>query len=432
MDIATAAGAAKKASIEMAMLKGEVKNSALRAIAQALTANADKIAEANALDIGNAKKSNLALPLLKRLKFDQAKLAEACAGIESLIRLEDPVGKTLAATELDHGLELFKVTCPIGVIGVIFESRPDALVQISSLCLKSSNAVLLKGGAEAANTNRILADIIYEAAIGAGLPAGWLSLVETRQGVIDMLKMDKFVDLLIPRGSNEFVQYIMNNTNIPVMGHAAGICHLYVDKAADIEMAVRVTTDSKCQYSAVCNALETLLVHQDIAKAFLPKIQATLEEKNVEIRGCERTRDIIGVEAATEEDWTTEYLDLIVSVKVVSDMTEAIDHINTYGSKHTDAIVTGDKTAAAMFMEMVDSADVFCNCSTRFADGFRYGLGAEVGISTSKLHARGPVGLEGLTIYKWKLVGNGHIVADYSRTDGKKYTHKKLNKDFEL
>ena len=251
-------------------------------------------------------------------------------------------------------------------------------------------------------------------------------------GVIEMLKMDKDIDLLIPRGSNEFVRYIMDNTNIPVLGHAAGICHVYVDRAAQLDMAVKIVVDAKCQYCAVCNAAETLLVHKDIAKEFLPRIKAVFEERGVEIRGDEKTQGFIDVNAATEIDWSTEYLDYIISVKVVDSLDEAIEHINKYGSKHTDSIVTADKNAAAAFMNLVDSADVFWNASTRFSDGFRYGLGAEVGISTNKIHARGPVGLEGLLIYKWKLIGRGQVVADYSGKDAKKFTHKKLNKKFEI
>ncbi len=431
MGILETAIAARSASIKTAALKSDVKNSALAAIAIALRENSDVIAAANSADIANAEKENLGKPLLKRLKFDAAKIEDVCAGLESLIKLDDPVGQTLSATELDEGLELYKVGCPIGVIGVIFESRPDALVQISALCLKSGNAVLLKGGSEAAETNRALAGIITDASVKAGIPAGWLGLLETRSDVAEMLSMDKYIDLIVPRGSNEFVQYIMSNTNIAVLGHADGICHVYIDNQADIDMAVDIAIDSKCQYCAVCNAMETLLVHSDIAEEFLPKVCAVLKEQNVEIRGCDKTRQIIDAVEATQQDWATEYLDLIVSIKVVDSLDDAIEHINTYGSGHTDAIVTNGKAAAAKFMDLVDSADVLHNCSTRFSDGFRFGLGAEVGISTNKIHARGPVGLEGLLIYKYRLIGNGHIVKSYA-TGEKTFTHKRLNKDFEL
>ncbi len=425
MSIAEKAKKAKSASILLSAAKTDIKNNALAQIAEALKNKSAEIIAANQKDLRLAEKNKLASPLLKRLKFDEGKIADVCAGIESLIKLDDPVGKTLTATELDEGLNLYKVSCPIGVIGVVFESRPDALVQISTLCLKSGNAVLLKGGSEAANTNKILAKVIADATAKAGIPDGWIQLLETRQDVAEMLKMDEDIDLVIPRGSNEFVRYIMNHTNIPVLGHADGICHVYVDGAADIDMAVKIAVDSKCQYVAVCNATETLLVDSKIAKEFLPKVKAAFDAKNVELRGCKKTRSIIKVKPASEKDWATEYLDYILSVKVVEGVDEAIEHINHYGSHHTDAIVTQDKATAEKFLDLVDSAGVFWNCSTRFSDGYRYGLGAEVGVSTTKIHARGPVGLEGLLIYKWKLLGSGQIVADYAEGK-KKFTHKKL------
>jgi len=426
MNISEIAAVAGAASIQMASAKTDVKNNALAEIAKALKQHTAEIVSANKEDLVTAEKNNLAAPLLKRLKFDESKIADVCAGTESVIKLDDPVGKTITATELDKGLELYKVSCPIGVIGVVFESRPDALVQISTLCLKSGNAVLLKGGSEAAKTNRILAEVISEASEKAGLPKVWIQLLETRQDVAQMLALDEYIDLVIPRGSNEFVRYIMDNTNIPVLGHADGICHVYIDSDADLDMAVNITVDSKCQYVAVCNAAETLLVNNKIAEKFLPKIKTALEENAVELRGCEKTASIIEVKPATQKDWSTEYLDYILSIKIVDGLGQAIDHINRYGSGHTDAIVTADKGKAESFMALVDSANVFWNCSTRFADGFRYGLGAEVGISTNKIHARGPVGLEGLVIYKWKLLGNGQVVADYSGSEAKKFTHKKL------
>jgi len=425
MSISQLAAAAKSASIQLAAAETRAKNKALAEIVGALKQRSDEIISANKHDLSAAEKNNLAAPLLKRLKFDQGKIAEVCAGIESLIKLDDPVGKTISATELDANLELYKVSCPIGVIGVVFESRPDALVQISTLCLKSGNAVLLKGGSEAAKTNRILADVISQAGGKAGLPMGWIHLLETRQDVAEMLALDEYIDLIIPRGSNQFVRYIMDNTTIPVLGHAEGICHVYVDGDADLDMAVNIVVDSKCQYVAVCNAAETLLVDDAIAKEFLPRIKTALEARNVELRGCPKTAAIIDVKPATEQDWSTEYLDYILSIKVVAGLDEAIEHVNRYGSRHTDAIVTADKEKAEKFMRLIDSANVFWNCSTRFSDGYRYGLGAEVGISTNKIHARGPVGLEGLVIYKWKLIGAGQIVADYCGPNAKKFTHKK-------
>jgi glutamate-5-semialdehyde dehydrogenase len=431
MTIKELAQAAKKASITLAAVDSKTKNNALEAIAVALDKHRADIETANKIDLKACENTNLAAPLLKRLKFDDKKIDETIEGIRSLISLPDPVGETLVSTELDKDLELYKVSCPIGVIGVIFESRPDALVQISTLCLKSGNATLLKGGSEAANTNRIIAQIINEASVKAGIPAGWIQLLETRSDVNEMLRMDDYIDLIIPRGSNEFVKYIMDHSNIAVLGHADGICHVYVDESADIEMAVKIIVDSKTQYVAVCNAAETLLVHEKIAGKFLPAAKTALEAAKVELRGDERTQQLIQVMTASEKDWATEYLDYILSIKVVKNIDEAIEHINTYGSGHTDSIVTSDKETAGKFMNQVDSGDVFWNCSTRFSDGFRYGLGAEVGISTNKIHARGPVGLEGLMIYKWKLIGNGHIVSDYS-SGKKKFTHKKIQKKFEI
>ncbi len=429
--IETLAQQARQASIKMGALTTAQKNQALKTIAQALKTHESRILEVNQHDLDRAEKDQVKPVLIKRLKFDSSKLAGVIEGIDSTIKLDDPTGRTLACTELDKGLELYRVSSPIGVLGIVFESRPDALVQISTLALKSGNAVLLKGGSEAAESNRILADVIYQASLEAGLPEGWMALLETREDVKSMLALDEYIDLVIPRGSNEFVKYIMDNTRIAVLGHADGICHIYIDKAADLEMAVNVSFDSKCQYAAVCNAVETLLVHRDIATDFLGAIRDKYEMANVELRGCEKTQGLIDCKPATDEDWRTEYNDLVLSIKIVESVEEAIDHINTYSSHHTDAIITSDKTAAKRFLELVDSADVFWNCSTRFADGFRYGLGAEVGISTHKIHARGPVGLEGLVTYKWKLIGSGQYVAQYG-PNGKSFTHKKLDKELEI
>lgn len=432
MDIREIAARAKQAAIQLAAVSTDTKNRALTEIAVALASNSAAIVAANQKDLRRAAQEKLAAPLLKRLGFDEEKINEACVGLQSVVGLDDPVGKTLSAMELDHGLELFKVSRPIGVIGVIFESRPDALVQISALCLKSGNGVLLKGGSEAAQTNRVLADIIARASVKAGIPDGWIGLLETRGDVADMLGLDESIDLIIPRGSNAFVKYIMDHTRIPVLGHADGICHVYIDKAADADMAVKIALDSKAQYVAVCNAAETILVHQAVAQLILPRLKDALEAKGVEIRACEASRQIIDGRPADSQDWSSEYLDLIVSIKVVPDMGAALDHINHYGSGHTDVIVSDDQSRAVRFMDLADTADAFWNCSSRFADGFRYGLGAEVGISTNKIHARGPVGLEGLLIYQWRLVGNGHVVADYSGPAAKGYTHKKIDKRFSL
>jgi len=427
MDIKQVCVKAGEASIRMAELDGAAKNMALSAIADALLENKNKLVAANNEDMKRSREEKLAEPLLKRLKFDEKKIEDVVEGIRSLMSLEEPVGRTLLSTMLDDGLELYKVTCPIGVIGIIFESRPDALVQISTLCLKSGNSVLLKGGREARETNRALTEIIEGASIAAGLPEGWITLLESRDDVNEMLKMDEYIDLVIPRGSNEFVRYIMENSKIPVMGHADGICHVYVDKDADLTMAEKITVDSKTQYVAVCNATETLLVHEAVAGRFLPALKEEFDRRQVEIHGDEGTRKIIAVKAADETDWSTEYLDYTISIKLVRDADEAIEHINTYGSGHTDSIVTSNKLTAVRFMNLVDSGNVFWNASTRFSDGFKYGFGAEVGISTSKLHARGPVGLDGLLSYKYMLIGNGHIVDDYA-SNRKSFKHLGLKK----
>ncbi len=425
MEMKQAASLAKQASIACAPLSGEVKNKALLAISQALMDHQDEIVEQNRLDLEQSEKESLSMPLIKRLKFDREKIKHAVEGLKSLAQLEDPVGKLQLQTELDDDLVLTKVTCPIGVIGVIFESRPDALVQIAALCLKSGNAVLLKGGREALRTNKIVSDIILKASIEAGIPNHWLYNVTTRDEVADMLKLDDKIDLIIPRGSNAFVRYIIENSRIPVLGHADGICHGYIHKDASCDMAVSVAVDSKTQYVAVCNAMETLLVHEAIAKEYLPMLQEALEPYKVMIHGCEKTRAIIPCALATEEDWETEYLDYELAIKVVADMKEAIEHINRYGSGHTETIVTESIETAEAFMQLVDSGNVFHNCSTRFSDGFKYGFGAEVGISTNKIHARGPVGLDGLVIYKYKLHGNGHIADDYAK-GRKAFTHNRI------
>lgn len=414
------AAKAREASYSMAVLTREQKDSALKAIADALNSEKDRIIAANAEDLANAEAADLEKPLIKRLKFADAKIADVTDGILSLMTLEDPVGKQTLHTTLDDGLELYRVTCPIGVIGVIFESRPDALVQIATLCLKSGNAVFLKGGSEAANTNKVLSEVIYEAGIKAGLPEGWLNLLTTRAEISDMLKLDEYIDLIIPRGSNAFVQYIMQNTNIAVLGHADGVCHTYINEKADPAKALKVAVDAKTQYVSVCNATETFLVDEALKDTFLKDLIKTLRDAGVTIYGDDYVSEAFGAEKVAE--WHHEYLDMKCSVKVVSGIDEAIAHINRYGSGHTDAIITEDKAAADRFMLGVDSGSVLVNCSTRFADGFRYGFGAEVGISTSKIHARGPVGLEGLVSYKYKLLGNGDIVGDYA-SGAKKFKH---------
>lgn len=422
----TIAQSAREAAIPLAALPGKARDEALLCMADSLKRHGDAIEKANLLDMEAAQRDGLAEPLLKRLRFDPAKNAQAREGLVALAALPDPIGHTQLARELSPGLNLYRVSCPIGVIGVIFESRPDALVQIASLCLKSGNAVLMKGGREALHTNRALYAALVEATESLGLPAHWLSLLETRDDVAAMLKMDEAIDLIIPRGSNDFVRYIMDNSRIPVLGHADGICHVYVDKGADIQMAVDIAVDSKAQYVSVCNAAETLLVHKDIAKDYLPAMAAAMKEEGVALRGCPETRKIISVEAATEEDWDTEYLDYMLSVAVVESLKAAIAHINRHGSGHTDVIVTEDEQAACAFMTLVDSAGVYQNCSSRFADGFRYGFGAEVGVATGKIHARGPMGIEGLCTYKYKLFGHGHTLASFDRGE-RAHTHRDID-----
>lgn len=433
-DIKAAAITARQAALVLGQTTEDQRNAALEAIAQALAANRDKIFEANARDLELAEKmmakGELGEPLLNRLRADEAKLNnEIIPGIHSVAGQEDPIGKTQVARELDEGLNLYRVTVPIGVIGVVFESRPDALVQIACLCLKSGNAVMLKGGSEAFHSNRALAEIIVAATAGLdGIPDGWLHLLEAREEVAAILELHDLIDLIIPRGGNELVQHIMNNTKIPVMGHADGICHVYVDSDADLEKAKSIALDAKVQYVSVCNAVETLLVHRDVAEDFLPEMLDIYREAGVEVRGDETVvQSGEGVIPATEADWATEYLEMIISVKVVDDLEAAIEHINRYSSHHTDAIITEDQSAANRFLQAVDSASVMHNASTRFADGFRYGLGAEVGISTNRLHSRGPVGLDGLVIYKYVVTGDGHIAGDYVGDGGRTFTHRALD-----
>ena len=408
------AASMKLQSPVMAATSLDERNQALARIREALLDNREAIFSANEADLAAAQEHGVAAPIVKRLKFDEAKLEGVCEGIQDLISLPDPVGQVQLRRELDEGLVLVRETCPIGVIGVIFEARPDALVQISTLCLKSGNCALLKGGSETMRTNKALFEVIYAAAVEAGLPEGCLFQVEAREEISELLACDESVDLLIPRGSNEFVRYIMDHTRIPVMGHADGICHVYVDTDADIQTAIDVAVDAKTQYVAVCNACETLLVARPAAPDLVPALVQALQAANVEVRGDDEVRALVDCAPATDEDWDTEYLSLVISVKVVADVDEAISHINRHGSHHTDAIVTQNAQTAERFQQLVDSAGVYWNVSTRFADGFRYGFGAEVGISTSKLHARGPVGLDGLVTYKYKLSGDAHIVADYA------------------
>lgn len=425
MNIKEEARHMKLAAPILAATTNEQRNAALEAIAVALEEKQAEIFQANAQDLAAADENGVTGATKKRLKFDDNKLRDCIAGLRQLQTLPDPLGKTLLARELDEGLTLTRMSVPIGVIGVIFEARPDALVQIASLCIKSGNCAILKGGKETTYTNRVLFQIIKDCAIAAGLPGSALLQAEQHNEIDELLECDQDVDLLIPRGSNKFVRYIMDNTKIPVMGHSSGVCHIYVDADADQALALPILVDAKTQYAAACNAVETVLVHQKIAAEFLPKMADAFAKAGVIVRGTKEVSEYIPVDVIDDDAFGIEYGDLIVSVKLVENIQEAVAHINQYGSHHTDCILTTNDEAAVYFIQMVDSAGVYRNCSTRFADGFRYGFGAEVGISTGKIHARGPVGLEGLVTYKYKLIGEGQIVGDYAKGI-KQFHHKDL------
>jgi glutamate-5-semialdehyde dehydrogenase len=342
-------------------------------------------------------------------------------------KLEDPIGKVQIHREIDTGLILKRITCPLGVLGIIFEARPEAAIQIVSLAIKSGNGVILKGGKEALHSCTAIVKAIKQGLSHTAVNPDVVQLLTTREEILELLQLDKYVDLIIPRGSNAFVKFVQDNTRIPVLGHADGICHLYVDQAADIAKAISITVDSKIQYPAACNAIETLLVHSSIAAEFLPQVATALQAQNVELKGDERTIQILSdIATATEIDWQTEYSDLILAIKIVDSLNEAISHIENYGSRHTEAIITEDITAAETFQGLVNAAGVYHNCSTRFADGFRYGFGAEVGISTQQMPPRGPVGLEGLITYKYQMSGNGHIVKTYTGANAKSFSHRDL------
>jgi glutamate-5-semialdehyde dehydrogenase len=430
--LATLAHQTREAARQLAVLSTEARNQAIDSIASALEAASAEIVAANQADCEAALEEGLVKSLYGRLKLDATKLAAAIVGVRDVGRLPDPVGVRQIHRELDEGLVLQRVTCPLGVLGVIFEARPDAVMQIAALAIKSGNAVILKGGKEAVRSCEALVRAIHQGLSQAGIEPAVVRLLTTREETLELLRLDSYVDLIIPRGSNVFVQFVQENTRIPVLGHADGICHLYIDRSADLTKAVTITVDAKTQYPSACNTIETLLIHQAIAPKFLPQVIPALQAQGVELRVDEPTRRAAGAAFSTElqpaadSDWNTEYSDLILSIKLVDSVEAAIDHINTYGSRHTEAIVTEDAQAASQFTAQVDAAGVFHNCSTRFADGFRYGFGAEVGISTQKMPPRGPVGLEGLVTYKYQLVGNGHIAATYTGTDAKAFTHRDL------
>lgn len=425
-----AARLARAASRKLAVLSEQQRNTALLLAAERLEESEGQILAANAEDLRAAdalvRDAKMPQAMLARLRVTERSVAEMAAKVRGVAGLADPLGRKLSVTELDQGLLLSKETCPLGVVAVVFESRPDVVPQVASLALKSGNAILLKGGSEAACTNEVLTGVWRAAMHDRGMPPGAAQLLHSRSDVMELLQLERDVDLLIPRGGKDFVESISRQSRIPVLGHGEGICHVYVHAAADPLKAERIILDAKTDYPAACNAVETLLVDAAVAPQFLPRIIEKLHAAGVEVRGCERTGAIstAGVDAAGERDWATEYGDLILSIKVVDGLDDAIAHIHRYGSNHTEAIVTEDLAVAERFLDEVDAAGVYHNASTRFADGYRYGLGAEVGISNGKLHARGPMGLDGLITYKYKLRGSGQTAADYK--SGKKFTHRPL------
>jgi len=424
-DLLEKANQVRLASIKISQTENQNRIKALNFMADYLEKNSKEILEANNVDYLNAEKKGISRALLSRLKLSKSKLNSGIEGVRKVGDLADPVNEFQIKRELSKGLILERKTVPIGVIGVIFESRPDAVMQISSLAIRSGNGVILKGGSEANLTNTSIVKALQEGLYESGLDKNAICLLTNRKDSMAMLNLEKYINLIIPRGSNELVKFIQENTRIPVLGHADGICHLFIDIEANLEMALSVALDSKIQYPAACNAIETLLVHKDIAPAFLEKAIPLFNSNDVKLIGDKRSVELGLKYEANLEDWQTEYLDLILSIKIVDDLDEAITHIQKYSSKHTDGIITENSHTANKFMNVVDSAGVFHNCSTRFADGFRYGFGAEVGISTQTLPPRGPVGLEGLVTYKYFLKGDGNIVDDFS--SGKAIsTHKDL------
>ncbi|HZJ45277.1 MAG TPA: glutamate-5-semialdehyde dehydrogenase [Pyrinomonadaceae bacterium] len=415
--VAEVARGARVAARSLAELAAETRNAILLAVAGMLERRVQDILAANKADTDAAQREVLAgrmsRALFDRLQTSEQGVAEMVAKVRAVSSLPDPLAQAIVTTPLAEGLTLHKVPCPLGVIGIVFESRPDVIPQVSALCLKSGNAVILKGGTEAEETNALLVTIWQDTLAQFDLPVEAVNLVRTREDVSAMLELHGLIDLIIPRGSKDFVNYIAAHSSIAVLGHGEGICHIYVDEEADLEKAWKICLDAKTSYPAACNAVETILVHESIAAHFLPEMIKRFQGKGVEVRGCKRTRVNLGslsIAEASEGDWAQEYSDLIISIKVVDDFEEAIAHIDKYGSQHTEAIISENRKTAERFMSLVDAAGIYHNASTRFADGFRYGLGAEIGISTSKLHARGPVGLEGLVTYKYKLRGDGHTV----------------------
>ena len=405
------AKAAKSGMRTLSLVSSEVRNNALQAMASAIRDNRESILTANKIDMKNGLADRLADPLMKRLELDDKKIEIMADNLVQVAALPEPIGQIDSMWERPNGLRVGTVRVPIGVIGVIYESRPNVTVEVAALCIKSGNGVLLRGGSEAISSNTVIAEILQKSAKDFGLDQAIQFVnITDRQAVQSMIAKHELIDLIVPRGSNEFIRYIMKNSEIPVVGHADGVCHVFIDQNADLEMASEIAINSKTQYVAACNAMETLLVHQKVARTFLPRIQVRLAQEGVELRGCKTSQSICpDMLAANSEDWSTEYLDKILSIRIVDDFDQAVDHINKYGSHHSDAIITKDYATAQKFLKVVDSAAVYVNSSTRFTDGYEFGLGAEVGISTQKLHCRGPMGLEGLTSYKYVIYGDGQI-----------------------
>jgi glutamate-5-semialdehyde dehydrogenase len=404
--------AAKDAAGKLAAMNAEQKNNILTSIAEALQQNVKEILFHNEIDVQAAKDAQIIPVLIDRLTLNEKRIADIITSIKNVIVLQDPIGTVIEENTLSFDIDVKKIRVPLGVIAMIYEARPNVTVDAATLCLKAGNAVILKGGCEALNTNRILAKIIYEAGVKAGMPEGSIQFIDTadRSAVQELLHLDNYIDLLIPRGSEEFVNFVKKNSTVPILSHGKGLCHTYIDKDADVDMAINIAVNAKCQRPSVCNAMETLLVHKDISDKILPKLCEVYSKENVEIRGCEISRNIVNtIKPANEEDWNTEYLDLKVSIKVVNSLEEAIAHINKYGSKHSEAIVTNNKEAVDTFVVEVDAAAVFVNASTRLHDGSVFGLGCEIGISTQKLHARGAMGIKELTTTKYVVRGNGTI-----------------------
>jgi glutamate-5-semialdehyde dehydrogenase len=411
-EIIRRAASAKMAAYKLATVDSAVKDRALLAMAAALEKAKDDILFKNEIDVEAAKEAALSDALVDRLTLNEKRIADMIQGLKEIAGLKDPVGEILSTTTRPNGLKINKVRVPLGVVSIIYESRPNVTVDTAALCLKSGNAVILRGGSESLNSNHILVKTISAAAYAAGIPEGAIQFVETtdRQAIMELVKLDKFIDVVIPRGGEELIKFIREHTKIPVIFHGKGVCHTYVDIDADLKMAEEICFNAKVQRPGVCNAMETLLVHKGVALEFLPKMAVRYQQAGVELRGDAKTLEILkGLKAAQEEDWSSEYLGLVLAVKVVDTFEEAVAHINKYGSQHSDAIVTNNKQRAAEFLKLVDSAAVYWNASTRFTDGAEFGLGAEIGISTQKMHARGPMGLAELCSYKYEIYGNGQI-----------------------